>query len=165
MKNNVIRTLNSVAMAVLVIANIGFAFFFVKGFLYLRYVLALLGIVVLVLFLAERISSSRFVRAVAMTMKQERGEFKPDPDVYDACVTQQSTPKENVAQEKVAYQEKSIEELTQALKEAIDSRNVDLAKRIAGQLDALEEAKKVAEANKATDAELRELAKKFGLEK
>lgn len=153
MKTIIFKTLSTIAAVILALANAIFGIFWIKGFRYAYGVLAVLGVVVLLSLLWDRIAKSRFVRAVDAVLSQQSQVTEPDAKTYEECLTPEPVKVEPAPQ--TASSTPSSDVIRQQLEEAIKAKELQKARDLEKRLREIE----------AEEAELLEICQRNGITK
>lgn len=148
MKTNIFKTLSTIAAVILALANAIFGIFWIKGFRYAYGVLAVLGVIVLLSLLWDRIAKSRFVRAVDAVLSQQSQVTEPDAKTYEECLTPEPAPQ-------TASSTPSSDVIRRQLEEAIKAKELQKARDLEKRLREIE----------AEEAELLEICQRNGITK
>lgn len=153
MKTNIFKTLSTIAAVILALANAIFGIFWIKGFRYAYGVLAVLGVIVLLSLLWDRIAKSRFVRAVDAVLSQQSQVTEPDVKTYEECLTPEPVKVEPAPQ--TASSTPSSDVIRRQLEEAIKAKELQKARDLEKRLREIE----------AEEAELLEICQRNGITK
>lgn len=154
MKTNIFKTLSTVAIVIMALTNVICGFLGPKALRYTYRVLAILGVIVLLSLLWDRIANSRFIRAVNTVMAQQAQVTEPDAGAYEECLTSEPVKVEPAPQ--TASDALSRDDILRKLNEAVKAKDLKTAKECEERLH---------EIDASEEAELLEICRRNGITK